>query len=222
MKTICHRDYTIKQYNYDEPDEDLLETLAEITRAAFAEYSKDNINFRGVDMSADLLNRSIRRTEQTVFVLEKEGKPVAYCRGYMAASGGQAFLHCEGVAVHPSCRRQGLAEALTGERERWGKSQGAAYAVLNTSVKATKAKRFHHSHGYKDYGYTHFEGKRYLSVLMRKDYGEPYPETRRRIGLVKSWLLMRLLFTRNGEDRLWHRVKDKLLGKGVFQRRGKR
>lgn len=212
----------ITMHAYNELPVEWLEQLAAVTREAFAEYGVQGINFRGVDMSADLLQRSLARTEQHIFILWIEGKIAGYCRGYIEKKDGYAVLKCEGIAIPPKYRNPMYARMLDRERERWGKAQGATCAVLNTSVKAASAKKFHHANGYKDYGYTHFEGKRYLSVLMRKDYGEPYPEARRRIGLVKSWLLMRLVFTRNGEERLWHRLKDRLLGKGMFHRRGKR
>lgn len=195
---------------YDELSADCLAELAAVTRAAFAEYKQANINFRGMKMTAETLFASMAASKETVFIMRVGESIVAYCRGYMARENGVMCLHCETMAVLPSCRGQGYARRVASALEQWGLGLGAEYAMLDTSVFAHNALRFHRLRGYKPWYYRHYHQRTYISIHMRKDFGKPYPAYRRVARLWYSYLRVRLWHTRRGERTLACKMRDLL------------
>lgn len=198
-------------YSYDRLNCVVLEELATLNRAAFAEYAGKQ-NFRGVTMTADALYESMRETGQTAFILQVDNRVAAYCRGYISETPEGKCLHDEGDAVHPMYQGRGYAKVVVRLREQWGKENGAVYAELSTSVKAKNAIGFHRACGYRKYGYVYYQGKNYLSVVMRKYFETPMPESVRLRRLIKSWFRLNLVYNKNGRKRIWIRLKKRLIG----------
>ena len=187
------------------------EELAALNRAAFQEYAGSQ-NLRGVTMTAAALRESMAETGQTAFILRVDKRVAAYCRGYISETPEGKCLHAEGCAAHPAYRGCGYAKEIILQRERWGKESGAVFAELSTSVKAKNAIGFHCACGYRKYGYVYYQGKNYLSVVMRKYFETPMAESVRLRHLVKSWFRHNLVYNKNGRKRIWMRLKKRLIG----------
>lgn len=206
-------EYQVKIINWQELSAEQYETLAGISRAAYSEYVKDNINFRGINVTGAELKERMERGRQTAFLLVVDGRVAAFCLAFLSGEGPGKHMHNEGVAVHPDFRRQGLGKRIVLEHEQWAREQGARYIELSTSLKATNAIRFHKSNGYVPYGYTYYPGKTYQSIVMRKYFGAPWPAISRWRHLLKTWLMVNLVRNWNGKERFWIRLKRRLLNK---------
>ncbi len=85
------------------------------------------------------------------------------------------------LAVHPSCRGQGVAERLMDIAEAWAQAQGYAHVALDTAVPAQALRRRYERRGYAYVGDVQWAGKTYPSVLMRKEAGAPDRTRRNRM-----------------------------------------
>lgn len=211
-----HDRNTIQRFHHSELTESQLDELAAIARAAFAEYAADGINMRDVTITADELRESLAKGGESVFIFLQKERPAGFCRGAVEQDGDLAFLRSEGIAVLPECRKRGIAASLIEHMEQWAVSCGAAYTRVDTACHAVGARAFHRRCGNRNWYYMHFPGRAYLSIVMRKDFSEPLPAFQRQLRLYFSWLQVHALFTSKGGERLWLRLKNKLLGKGFL------
>lgn len=199
----------IEHYHYSSLSPEQLEVIADVTRRAFAKYKEQGINMRGVTMTGERLLQSLREGDETVFLLYEEDVLVAYGRGMVQKDAdGVLFLRAEGLATLPECAGKGYASQLVKARETWAQEQGAAYARLDTSNRAEATKQYHHSRGYKDWYYRYFDGRSYISIYMRKDYGAPYPAWRRLLRLWCSYLWVRAQYTQQGRKTIGAHLPD--------------
>lgn len=199
-------------YNWRELSPHQYEVMAELTRAAFSEYAKDNINFRGLDVTGEILRERMAETDQAAFALEDNGVIIAFCCGYLKGKAPAIQLRREGVQVHPGYRRRGLGGKVIQLMEQWAAENGAQFSELTTSLKATPAIKFHKANGYVPFGYTYYDGKNYQSIVMRKYFGEPCPNHIRWRHMLKTWLQVNMVRDRNGRKRIWIRLKEKVFG----------
>lgn len=213
-----HDSHSIQRFHHSQLTPQQLDQLAAISRAAFAEYAPDGMNMRDITITGDELRESLERGNESVFIFMQESRPAGFCRGAVEQDGNLAVLRSEGIAVLPECRKRGIAFRLVAYMEQWAVSQSAAYARVDTACRAAGAKAFHHRCGNKDWHYMHFPERTYLSIVMRKDFSAPLPAFPRLLRLYSSWLLVHALFSRCGKERLWYRLKNKLLGKGFLGR----
>lgn len=209
---------TIQSIHYSELSAEQLEELAGIVRAAYSEYVADDIFIQNAMLTGEALRERMERDNQTAFIYKREGRIMGFCRGTLMSDATGKWLNSCALSVLPECRKQGIGVKLVQYREDWAKKQGAIYARLCTSDRAPKPKAFHHKRGYKDWYYFAYPDASYLLIFMRKDFGEPYPTAKRLARLYSSWLLMHAIFTRMGKQRLWYRLKTKLLGRGILAR----
>lgn len=203
----------IKQYRCNELTAADFETLAAISRAAFAEHKQQGIDFRDTTITGDEMAQSLTQGGDTVFVYYLEGRAVGYCRGHIRCQDNTKHLLHDGIATMPECRKMHIGRKLTDEMEAWAVWEGAEYALLNTSDRAERIKAYHHAHGYKNWYYGHWSGKSYISVFMRKDLGKPYPRIKRLARLWASWIKVHARYTRHGKNRLPFRAYGYLCGK---------
>lgn len=213
-----HDSNSIQRFHHSELTESQLDELAAISRAAFAEYAPNGMNMRDVTITGNELCESLGKGDETVFIFMQGNRPAGFCRGAVEQDGNLAFLRSEGIAVLPECRKRGIATKLIAHMEQWAVSQGAAYAKVDTACRAAGAKAFHHRCGNRDWYYTHYPERMYTSIVMRKNFSAPLPAFPRLLRLYASWLLVHALFSRSGKERLWYRLKNKLLGKGFLGR----
>lgn len=194
------------------------EKMAEVSRAAFAEYKKDkNLNFRGVTMTADDVHRLAEKGVCFINIYQEE-KLIAYCGAELRTDPGDGavFVHMQGIAIHPQYRRLHIGKHLTQLREKWGVEQGAEYFELNTSCKATQALRFHRSNQYKPWAYTHFSTTNYYSVIMRKSVTQRWSEWGRWRSLVSTWIHTHLTWDEAGNRRRFG-IAVRHLGGGILR-----
>lgn len=202
----------IEQYHHLEVSPDMYERLAAVHREAFAKYKDMGINMRGVVMTAASLREQMERVNETIFVMREGAEIVACIRGAIEKDiWGNTFLRGEGLAVMPACSKKGYGIFLVMAREKWAKKEGAQYARLDTSNRAEDTKKYHHSCGYKNWYYAYFQGRNYLSIYMRKDFGPAYPEVKRLARLCSSYLCIRMWHNQQGERTLICRARDFVL-----------
>jgi GNAT superfamily N-acetyltransferase len=72
------------------------------------------------------------------------------------------------LAVHPDCRGLGLGERLIDAAEAWAREQGFTQLALDTAEPAVALRRRYERRGYVTAGSVQWQGKTYVSVLMRK------------------------------------------------------
>lgn len=197
----------IEQYHFSEITPSLAEELALLNRSAYAKYKAQNINLRGVDITGEQLRCSIESEKRMTFIFFDGDKMVACTYGSIARDAqGVLFLYACGLACLPEYSKKGCAPFLVKARERWAKKQGAEYARLDTATRAEDTKKYHHACGYKDWYYGYWGGKHYISIVMRKDYGKPYPTWRRLLRLCCSYIRVRARYSEYGELTLLTRI----------------
>lgn len=201
-KKMNDNNLIIRYANVDDLTSEDYEEMADVSRAAFAEYKRKlNLNFRGVTMRADYLREQAKKGVSFINMYH-EGKLIAYCGMELHNdSHGIACVHMQGIATHPQYRRLHLGRRLTQLFEQWGIEQGAAYFELNTSCKAVQALLFHRSNRYEPWAYTHFSTTNYYSVIMRKPVTLRWSEWRRRRSLVSTWIHTHLTWDEAGNRR---------------------
>ena len=204
----------IKQYNHNELTDSDFEELASLSRAAFAEHLKQDINFRDTTITGAEIKRDILRTGDTVFAYYLEGKMAGYARRIKIARESHVYVKCNGMATMPECRGLHIGRQLTEATLAWAKGQGAEYMLLDTSTRAKRIVAYHHDHGYKDWYYGHWPEKNYISVFMRRDLGKPYPAIMRIARLMASWCAIHNQYTYYGQERtiykFWKTLRLKL------------
>lgn len=201
----------IETLHHSELTPELCEQIVQVNYAAYAKYRATNINMRGLSMTWEQLAESLRRNDETVFLLYENDSLMAYARGVVEPdAAGTMYLRAEGLATVPQSARKGYASALVKAREAWAQKRGACYARLDTSHRAADTVNYHHSRGYRDWYYRYIGGRTYISIYMRKDYGTPYPAYRRLLRLWATYLLVRSQHTEYGSLTLFGRFVGKL------------
>jgi GNAT superfamily N-acetyltransferase len=163
---------------------DSLEALTALLHASYASLAAQGWNFTAVDQSVQTTRERVASGQAfvalggagelvgTVTIAPPKradgrylGDPVPAC--YTQAD--TAIL--AQLAVHPSCRGQGVAERLMDMAEDWARAQGYAHVALDTAVPAEALRRRYERRGYVLIGDVQWAGKTYPSVLMRKALG---------------------------------------------------
>ncbi|MFX1679769.1 GNAT family N-acetyltransferase [Mitsuaria sp. CC2] len=164
--------------------EDSIEALTALLHLAYASLAAQGWNFTAVDQSVQTTRERVASGQAfvalsaggelvgTVTVAPPKrpdgrylGDPVPDC--YTQAD--TAIL--AQLAVHPSCRGQGVGERLMDVAEAWALAQGYAHVALDTAVPAEALRRRYERRGYALIGDVQWAGKTYRSVLMRKALG---------------------------------------------------
>lgn len=210
---ISTDDFQIRHYHHSELSTQQYAELAAVSRAAFAEHKVRGINMRDTEITPEEMRQNLCNHNDTVFIIYHGERMVGYARGSIAACAGQTALLAEGLATLPEYRGQSLGRRLVRVMEDWALSHGAQFARLDTSDKAVRIKSYHHSCGYKDWYYEHLPNRNYISIYMRKDYGQPYPPFKRLARLWTSWIKAHARYTRHGKNRLPFRAYGYLCGK---------
>lgn len=193
------KDRQIRIVAADELSEADYEILADVSRRSYEEFRSDDINARDVDMTVEQLRRLVEG--MTLFIMYIDGVVAGYARGLLRETEEGAQLDCEGNCSLPEYRRYSPGAMLTRAREKWAIEHGAVYSVLCTSCRAKKAIRYHHANGYKNWRYLHIDGKNYINIAMRKDYGKPYPTYKRLKHLLRTWLQVTWRYKSDGSPR---------------------
>ena len=164
--------------------DDSIEALTALLHASYASLAAQGWNFTAVDQSVQTTRERVASGQAfvalsttgelvgTVTVAPPKqpdgrylGDPVPAC--YTQAD--TAIL--AQLAVHPSCRGQGVGERLMDVAEAWALAQGYAHVALDTAVPAEALRRRYESRGYALIGDVQWAGKTCRSVLMRKALG---------------------------------------------------
>lgn len=165
-------------------DSDSIEALTALLHASYASLAAQGWNFTAVDQSVQTTRERVASGQAfvvvdaggdlvgTVTVAPPKrpdgrylGDPVPAC--YQQPD--TAIL--AQLAVHPSCRGQGVAERLMDAAEAWALAQGYAHVALDTAVPAQALRLRYERRGYTLIGDVQWAGKTYRSVLMRKALG---------------------------------------------------
>ena len=163
---------------------DSIEALTALLHASYASLAAQGWNFTAVDQSVQTTRERVEAGQAfvalgasgelvgTVTVAPPKrphgrylGDPVPDCY----TQPDTAIL--AQLAVHPSCRGQGVAERLMDIAEDWAHAQGYAHVALDTAVPAEALRRRYERRGYARIGDVQWAGKTYRSVLMRKALG---------------------------------------------------
>lgn len=139
------KDFHIQQYHHSELSTQQCTELAAVSRFAFAEHKIQGINMRDTEITPDEMRLNLCSHNDTVFILYHGERMVGYARGSISACSGQKALLTEGLATLPEYRGQSLGRRLVRAIEDWALSQGAQFARLDTSNRAERIKRYHHS-----------------------------------------------------------------------------
>ncbi len=164
---------------------DSIEALTALLHASYASLAAQGWNFTAVDQSVQTTRERVAAGQAfvaatasgelvgTVTVAPPKrpdgrylGDPVPDCY----TRPDTAIL--AQLAVHPSCRGQGVAEQLMDLAEDWALVQGYAHVALDTAVPAEALRRRYERRGYALIGDVQWAGKTYRSVLMRKALGQ--------------------------------------------------
>jgi GNAT superfamily N-acetyltransferase len=159
---------------------DCLLTLTALLHASYASLAAQGWNFTAVDQPVDVTRDRLAGAQG--FVAELDGRLV----GTVAVRGpkppGEAYIAdpppplyttpgtaiLSQLAVHPDCRGLGLGERLIDAAEAWAREQGFTQLALDTAEPAVALRRRYERRGYVTAGSVQWQGKTYVSVLMRK------------------------------------------------------
>jgi GNAT superfamily N-acetyltransferase len=159
---------------------DCLLTLTALLHVSYASLAAQGWNFTAVDQPVDVTRDRLAGAQG--FVAELDGRLV----GTVAVRGpkppGEAYIAdpppplyttpgtaiLSQLAVHPDCRGLGLGERLIDAAETWAREQGFTQLALDTAEPAVALRRRYERRGYVTAGSVQWQGKTYVSVLMRK------------------------------------------------------
>ncbi|WP_343641146.1 GNAT family N-acetyltransferase [Roseateles sp.] len=166
---------------------DSLEALTALLHASYASLAAQGWNFTAVNQSVQTTRERVQ-TGQAFVALSASGElvgtvtiaPPKRADGrYLGDPVPDCYTQPDTailaqLAVHPSCRGQGIAEQLMDMAEAWAHARGYAHVALDTAVPAETLRRRYERRGYARIGDVQWAGKTYRSVLMRKALG-PVP-----------------------------------------------
>ena len=198
--TIC-----IKQLTYEEVPASLWADLAYTIRLAFSEHRLNGLTMIPCSISREQL---IDRSKQCVFFIAFDGEQIAGVISLRINQNKQSAPHgyLDITAVHPSYRRKKIAKSLHSELEKYAEQHHFTFLYLDTSCKATNARKHHASNGYKPWFYQQFASANYRSIVMRKDLTARLSTLRRFYSLTRSWILNHLRYNNEGLPS-WFRQK---------------
>ena len=165
------------------PD-DSIEALTALLHVSYASLAAQGWNFTAVDQSVQTTRERVAAGQAfvaltasgelvgTVTVAPPKSPDGRYLGDPVPACYTQADTAILAqLAVHPSCRGQGVGERLMDVAEAWALAQGYAHVALDTAVPAEALRRRYERRGYVQIGDVQWAGKTYPSVLMRKVLG---------------------------------------------------
>jgi GNAT superfamily N-acetyltransferase len=182
------------------------EEILAITHAAFAEHKENGLNMVPCDTTLENHKAFLYRCQ--LFIIRENGRIIAYKAGRIDKAGNQNFFQVQIACVLPENKGKGLGKKVHQLLEEYARTSGCAYLVTNTSCKATRSYAFHQSMGFKNWYYCHFEGKNYISIVLRKDLQNGLPG--RWKPLIRSWLSTHLKFHHDGSMTHLYRLYKKL------------
>ncbi|WP_431260481.1 GNAT family N-acetyltransferase [Roseateles chitinivorans] len=164
--------------------DDSIEALTALLHASYASLAAQGWNFTAVDQSVQTTRERVE-SGQAFVALTATGELVGTVTvappkrpdgRYLGDPVPECYTQADTailaqLAVHPSCRGQGVGERLMDIAEAWALAQGYAHVALDTAVPAEALRRRYERRGYALIGDVQWAGKTYRSVLMRKALG---------------------------------------------------
>lgn len=151
----------LSESEWDEP--------ASLARLAFSTHA-DGVNMMGCYLYPEGLKQRSRQGGVIFCAYNTDNKLIAYtlCRFYNIHSSKNRYGEIVLTAVHPDEKRKGLGKNLFRMTEEYALRHGVSVLYTDTSEKAYSSRAYHRSCGFREWGYTHFPGKNYHSIIFRK------------------------------------------------------
>lgn len=202
--------YTESTCYVDELSDDEWVQIWDVTCSAFVEHKVNGLNMTPCDITLEQLKKFLQGCR--IFFVRDDERIVAYCAGRLRNNGVNNFLEAHLTSVHTEYKGKGLGKRLFLALENFAKNSGCLYLITDTSCKARSSQAYHISCGFKRWYYTHFHNKNYRSIVFRKDLKKIYPENKRILTLLRSWIATHLKYRHDGSStllyRAWRRLMD--------------
>lgn len=122
----------------------LLRIIADLHKNGRPDMFPDLVSKYTVDEVKERLSKS----DNGVFVAEKEGSVVGYVFCYVIREGAVNTLYIDDLCVDPSARKMGIARILMDKAKEYAKEKNCAYLMLNVWEFNENAVRFYENYGF--------------------------------------------------------------------------
>lgn len=122
----------------------LLRIIADLHKNGRPDMFPDLVSKYTVDAVKERLSKS----DNGVFVAEKEGSVVGYVFCDVIREGSVNTLYIDDLCVDPSARKMGIARKLMDKTKEYAKEKNCAYLMLNVWEFNENAVRFYENYGF--------------------------------------------------------------------------
>lgn len=122
----------------------LLRIIADLHKNGRPDMFPDLVSKYTVDEVKERLSKS----DNGVFVAEKEGSVVGYVFCDVIREGSVNTLYIDDLCVDPSARKMGIARKLMDKTKEYAKEKNCAYLMLNVWEFNENAVRFYENYGF--------------------------------------------------------------------------
>ncbi|MBQ5838136.1 MAG: GNAT family N-acetyltransferase [Clostridia bacterium] len=122
----------------------LLRIIADLHKNGRPDMFPDLVSKYTVDEVKERLSKS----DNGVFVAEKEGSVVGYVFCDVIREGTVNTLYIDDLCVDPSARKMGIARMLMDKAKEYAKEKNCAYLMLNVWEFNENAVRFYENYGF--------------------------------------------------------------------------
>lgn len=122
----------------------LLRIIADLHKNGRPDMFPDLVSKYTVDEVKERLSKS----DNGVFVAEKEGSVVGYVFCDVIREGAVNTLYIDDLCVDPSARKMGIARILMDKAKEYAKEKNCAYLMLNVWEFNENAVRFYENYGF--------------------------------------------------------------------------
>lgn len=122
----------------------LLRIIADLHKNGRPDMFPDLVSKYTVDEVKERLSKS----DNGVFVAEKEGSVVGYVFCDVIREGSVNTLYIDDLCVDPSARKTGIARKLMDKTKEYAKEKNCAYLMLNVWEFNENAVRFYENYGF--------------------------------------------------------------------------
>lgn len=186
--------------------------VVSLIRQSFEERLRQGLVFTCSSMSVDdFMNRT---RESTVLVaIDKDSNRLLGTGtiSLLKDNRGVLYGYIEYAAIAPDLKRCGIGSKLLAAREKIAIDMGAKYILSDTAVGADSSIKYHKKNGYRIIQLMHYPTTNYYSYVFRKDF-TPVRSFRlcEKIVLLRSIIVVRLIFRRNGSYSLFYNFIKKV------------
>ena len=188
------------------------ENVVSLIRQSFEERISQGLVFTCSSMSVD---EFMNRTKDSIVLvaIDKDSNRLLGTGTISLRTDKRGILYgyIEYAAIAPDLKRCGIGSKLLAAREKIAKEKGAKYILSDTAVGAVSSIKYHKKNGFRIILLTHYPTTNYYSYVFRKDLtslGSSF--LREKIALFRSFVVVRLIFKRDGSATLFYKFFKKV------------